>query len=109
MQNKIVDLVSGKTSVEEIEAEQVKEAEEQARHDAERALRPRGLRAARGRAQGEGGGGGAREVVAGRGLPLPRGRNRRGGAADDSIQSADGDETARERAPRKYENDYASR
>ena len=37
VQNKIADLVSGKISVEEIEAEQAKEAEEQARHDAERA------------------------------------------------------------------------
>ena len=36
VQNKIADLVSGKISVEEIEAEQAKEAEEQARHDAER-------------------------------------------------------------------------
>ena len=109
VQNKIADLVSGKISVEEIEAEQAKEAEEQARHDAERARiradyeRREAARKAKEAAEEH------EKWWSGADYLFPEDETAGGGAADDSIQSADGDETARERALRKYENDYASR
>ena len=110
VQSKIADLVSGKISVEEIEAEQAKEAAEQARHDAERAR----IRAEYEKREA------ARKVKeaaeehekwwSGAEYLFPEDETADDAAAADSIQpGAAGDETARERALRKYENDYASR